>query len=313
MLALSASDIAEHNPSPASPELECVAMSHRIKAIASLNDAIGKPLESIEQGNAMIATCFSLLFQSTLIDDGLVEYMTFIRGVLVVSMHMGQKNIGFLFEHMFDQAQVVASELTDSPLIDPELAGRACRSLEQLSPLVKNPREVEFYGYLLSTARALFTSSQDGTHLSFRSLTPLFSLPCFISSHSYSPTATNRTPIAYSNLAKIYALFSYFMSHEEFAFFIDPTNEAGKLLQAHFAALQLIMTPFTRRETIGSQNTRSPQSRDGTTARWLVSLHNIKPEMKIYYEWPIWVQQEVQARRLKLHWDQYVTSSEEDG
>lgn len=163
MLALSASDIAESNPSPASLELGCIAMSHRVKAIASLNEAIGKPIQSMEQGNAMIATCFSLLFQSTLIDDGIVEYMTFVRGVLVVSMHMGQKNIGFLFEHMFDQAEVIEDELTESPLIDPEHARRACRSLELFCPLVQNTREVEFYGHLLSAARALFTSSRDGT------------------------------------------------------------------------------------------------------------------------------------------------------
>ena len=142
-----------------------MAMSHRVKAISSLNEAIGKPIQSVEQGNAMIATCFSLLFQSTLIDDGLVEYMTFVRGVLVVSLHMGQKNIAFLFEHMFDQAHVIESELTDSPLIDPNHARRACRSLEMLCPLVQNVREVELYGHLLSAARALFTSSRDGVSL----------------------------------------------------------------------------------------------------------------------------------------------------
>jgi hypothetical protein len=175
MLALSASDIVDTDPSPASAELECVAMSHRVKAIAALNEAIGKPIGSVEKGNAMIATCFSLLFQSTLMTEGLVEYMTFIRGVVVVSLHMGQKNIRFLFEHMFDQAQLVESELTESPLINPEFARRTCRSLEQFFPLVKNTREVEFYGYLLCAARALFTSSKDG--MSSRFVVSLFPLP----------------------------------------------------------------------------------------------------------------------------------------
>lgn len=295
MLALSASDIAESNPSPASSELECVAMSHRVKAIASLNEAIGKPIGSVEQGNAMIATCFSLLFQSTLINDGLVEYMTFIRGVLVVSMHMGQRNIGFLFEHMFDQGEVVASELTDSPLINPDHARGACRSLELICPLIQNPREKELFGYLLSAARACFTSSQAGA-LHFTVLTTF-------QVDTYSP--------AYSNLAKIYGLFSYFMSHEEFALFIDPNNEAGKLLQSHFAALQLIMTPFTRRETIGSKRRSATmgQNNDGTTARWLVALHrNIKPEMRPYYEWPIWVENAVAVGKLKLRWDDTLSS-----
>ena len=287
MLALSASDIAESNPSPANSGLECVAISHRVKAISSLNEAIGKPIASMEQGNAMIATCFSLLFQSTLIDDGLVEYMTFIRGVVVVSMHMGQRDIGFLFNHMFDQAEIVLEELTESPLIDPDHARRACRSLELLFPLIQNTREKEYYGYLLSAARALFTSSGDGMPSSFP-----------------DSSRTDTQSAAYSNLAKIYGLFSYSMSHDEFALFIDPSNEAGKLLQSHFAALQIIMTPFTRRETDGRRRAVTRQSTDGTTARWLVALHqDIKSEIRPYYEWPIWVQDEMAAGRLRMSWE----------
>ena len=300
MLALSASDILESSPSQANSELECVAMSHRVKAISSLNEAIGKPIASVEEGNAIIATCFSLLFQSTLINEGLVEYMTFIRGIVVVSMHMGEKNIAFLFEHLFDQAQVVESELAESPLIDPEHARRACRSLELFYPLVQNAREKELYGHLLSTARALFTSSQAGA-IHFNILTTF---------------QVDTDCPAYTNLAKIYGLFSYFMSHEEFAMFIDPNNEAGKLLQSHFGALQLIMTPFTRRETAGSRrrNAIMGQNNDGTTARWLVALHrNIKPEMRPYYEWPIWVENAVAARKLKLRWDDDVPSTHSCG
>lgn len=172
MLALSASDIAQSNPSGSGAELECVAISHRIKAIASLNQAIGKPITSVEQGNAMIATCMSLVFQSTLLSDGLVEYMTFVRGVIVVSIHMGLNNIDFLFEHMFDQAEVVASQLTQSRLIEPEHAHCACRSLELLGPLIHNAREKELHGNLLSAARALFTSSKDGKPLLFQHTNP---------------------------------------------------------------------------------------------------------------------------------------------
>lgn len=96
------------------------------------------------------------------------------------------------------------------------------------------------------------------------------------------------------------------MSHEEFALYIDPSNEAGKLLQAHFSALQLIMTPFTRRETVANKRkcATSMYRQDGTTVRWLVSLHRkIKPEMAMYYEWPMWVQKEVEAQRITLCWE----------
>ena len=289
MLALSASDIVESGMPTNRPELRCVAMSHRVKAISSLNEAIGKPISSIEQGNAMIATCFSLLFQSTLINDGLVEYMTFIRGVVVVSMHMGQRRIGFLFDHLFDQAEVVASELTESPLIDPEHARGACRSLELICPLIQNPKEKEYYGYLLAAARALFTSSQDGKYF------------CLLRMTTYS----NILSLAYHNLARIYGLFSYFMSHDEFALFIDRNNEAGKLLQSHFAAVQIIMSPFTHRENSASKKSpAAAKNTDGATARWLVALHQrIRPAMRPYYEWPVWVENAMASGELKQKWD----------
>jgi hypothetical protein len=281
MLALSASDIAETEPS--SPELKCTAIAYRVKAIGSLNQAIGQGLESIEQGNAMIATCFSLLFQSTFLSDGLVEYMTFIRGVLAVSVQMGKNNLKFLFQHMFDQVQVVESELTEAPLIPPDQAHGACRSLQQLCPLVQNTREVEFYEHLLSASRALLTSSRDGKS----------------SSRITRNTTLIQTRTAYSNLAKIYNLFSYVMSHEEFAAFISPFNEAGKLLQSHFVALQLVMTPFTRRESTAKQHSAAPGEVPGSTGQWLVAIHrDIKPEMMKYYEWPRWVHRELEAGRL---------------
>jgi hypothetical protein len=89
------------------------------------------------------------------------------------------------------------------------------------------------------------------------------------------------------------------MSHEEFAAFISPLNEAGKLLQSHFVALQLVMTPFTTRESTGRQNSATLAQKPGSTGGWLVAIHrDIKPEMMMYYEWPRWVHREVEAGRL---------------
>ena len=57
---------------------------------------------------------------------------------------------------------MIQNNLHDIELVDPELATGACRSLEKIVHLVVNPREIEYYGHLLSGARALFTSSSDG-------------------------------------------------------------------------------------------------------------------------------------------------------
>jgi hypothetical protein len=163
MLALSASDLASKQP--LSPDLPRLALTYRCKAITSLNAAISKPLSSYEECNAMLATCYSLLFQSVLMPDGLIEYMTFIRGVMVVAIHMGKGSMKFLFHSMWNQVELMDDDLRKAPLIDPQLATGACRSLEAIVGFVVNPREIEYYGHLLTAARALFTSSRDGNYL----------------------------------------------------------------------------------------------------------------------------------------------------
>jgi len=57
---------------------------------------------------------------------------------------------------------MIQANLQEIELVNPDLATGACRSLERFAHLVVNPREVEYYGYLLSGARALFTSSSAG-------------------------------------------------------------------------------------------------------------------------------------------------------
>lgn len=160
MLALSAQDLAHDEPG--GKQLRVTALSYRVKSITSLNEAISQPNLSIAQGNAMLATCFVLLFQSVLLEDGLVEYMGFMRGIIAVCHHMGSHNLRFLFCNMLDQTGIVQESLQEAPLINPELPRGACRSLERFGSLIENPREVEYYGYLLCMARDLFTSSADG-------------------------------------------------------------------------------------------------------------------------------------------------------
>jgi len=168
MLALAASDLAEQYPE--SSHLSCTAMSHRVKAIGALNAAISSGMSHFEQGNAMLATCFTMIFQSVLIEDGLAEYLTFIRGTIVVGVQMGMKRMHVLFDQLFENRDMekIDPRMKAAPLIEPELVRVAIRSLEKLAPLCKSKVEIEVYGGLLSIARALVTSSRDGEHLSLR-------------------------------------------------------------------------------------------------------------------------------------------------
>lgn len=163
MLGLSASDISM-TPTLTS-NLTCSAMSHRVQAIKALNQAMSNGLHTAEEGNAMLATCYALLFQSVLIDDGLPEFMSFLRGILVVASNMGCKRMKFIFHsfHGSEQFAKMEPHLDGAPAINHRLVDAACRSLEAFSPLCQQTYEKVYHGILLKTARALYTSSREGT------------------------------------------------------------------------------------------------------------------------------------------------------
>ena len=99
---------------------------------------------------------------------------------------------------------------------------------------------------------------------------------------------------AYIGLGKVYQLFMM-MPHEEFREFTDPKNEVCQLLQAHFVAMQLIMTPISKVEWGKRKKSREMQT-DGRTGRWLDTLHKaIPPHMREYYEWTLWVEERTSA------------------
>jgi hypothetical protein len=82
------------------------------------------------------------------------------------------------------------------------------------------------------------------------------------------------------------------MPHDEFREFIDPNNDVCQLLQAHFVAMQLVMTPISKVEW--GKRTSPPEMKTfGKSGRWLDTLHTgIPPHMREYYEWTLWVERE---------------------
>lgn len=116
----------------------------------------------------MIATCFTLLFQSCLLEDGLVEYMTFIRGTLCIGMQMGMRKMRFLFDKIFEQEQLeqIDPVMKEASLIQSEVVQAACRSFEKLQHLCTAKVEIEVYNLLYGIARTLITSSRDGKLIS---------------------------------------------------------------------------------------------------------------------------------------------------
>lgn len=88
------------------------------------------------------------------------------------------------------------------------------------------------------------------------------------------------------------------MPYLEFREFTDTENEVCQLLQAHFVAMQLIMTPITRNEWDGRENATAGGG-DGKSFVWLENIHaRIRPGMRCYYEWTLEVETQAQARKV---------------
>jgi hypothetical protein len=92
------------------------------------------------------------------------------------------------------------------------------------------------------------------------------------------------------------------MPQDEFREFTDPGDEVCQLLQAHFVALQLIMTPITRAE-FGKRMIGNTYNADGRTGRWLETLHKtVPPHLLKYYEWTLWVEKATDAGAIGKGW-----------
>lgn len=167
-----------------------VAMNHRIKAIKAIKKRLtdaSKMETTYEEANALVATCFALTFQSVSLEDGLAEYMTFIRGIVIVGMQMMFKSIKPLFSNLFEsnQDEVMAPYMEGLPLIEKGWAEAAVESITNLGPLCTRQVEIEYHEQLLNVASQLPTNSFEGTLTSIFTLVLAISLTCWVLLRSF--------------------------------------------------------------------------------------------------------------------------------
>ncbi|KAF4500076.1 Sterol uptake control 2 [Fusarium agapanthi] len=81
MLAVGASHLSLCNGNSYNSD----AISHRVKAIKSLNSALSTPCKTKEEGDARYATLMALTWQSSYMPDGMQEFLSMLRGCTIVS------------------------------------------------------------------------------------------------------------------------------------------------------------------------------------------------------------------------------------
>jgi hypothetical protein len=170
----SSSESRSPSPSPQS--------SKRKKKDLSCNN-IYKPSDNFyEECNALIATCFVLTFQSVLLEDGMAEYMSFIRGVIIVSVQMYMQGGGahlVFSDYMGDDSQVgrLQPHMEKLPLVNKEWVDAAVEAIAGLEGLLTDEVERQNWEMIYDMAKKLYTSSWEGKFKFPHSTASLFPAP----------------------------------------------------------------------------------------------------------------------------------------
>ncbi|RGP66393.1 hypothetical protein FSPOR_6771 [Fusarium sporotrichioides] len=264
ILGFSASELTRNDPSILSS-----AMNHRIKAIRAIKKRLAETTKSsmnYEEANAMVATCYALTFQSVSLEDGLAEYLTFIRGIMIVGMQMVFRGIKPIFENMFEQDQDALLEplMQGLPLIPKGYTDSAMEALTNLRPLCAEGVELEYHQHLMTMVEKLYINSWD----------------------------------AYKAYTAQYGWWML-LPHDTFQALIDPDNQVMLLLHTHWVAINEIITPISRQDRNVSSKYPPDQREakpdlDPGFSRWLKYLNqSIDLEHQIYNQWPMWVEEQL--------------------
>ncbi|RYO86556.1 hypothetical protein DL766_003449 [Monosporascus sp. MC13-8B] len=261
ILGFAASDLMRKDRS-----LVTSAMTHRVKAINAIKKSLANVPKSrtFEEGNALLATCYALTFQSVCLEDGMAEFMTFCRGVLIVAIQMYCKGSKFIFSNLTnDDNKALLEPLMETiPPIRREWTDMAVASIAALEPLCKHQVEVEYRRLLKEWAEALYTNSFQ----------------------------------AYLLLSKHYGWWIQ-MPQESFAYLINPENQVCLLLAAHWIALKKIMATITDAENRVNPSSHSQDGdQDIGMGRWLKYMNKqIDDEHREYNQWPMWVEKQLEG------------------
>nr|CDP27185.1 Putative protein of unknown function [Podospora anserina S mat+] len=224
ILGYSASHLLQSDPSLTLTP----AMTHRLKAIKSIKKALSSlPSSSsspnlASEGNALMATCFTLTYQSTLLDDGMPEYMTFIRGIVIISISMLARQTRLMFDNLIrpeHNKSVLEAHMRSLPLVRREwvdAAGGSLRKLEEVVPRQGVRRR--YWELLVEMVEGLKRGGWEGYEAMTRHYTWWMMLP-----------------------------------QEEFRVLVDvPGDQVSVLLGAHWVGIKMIMATVTEGEMMGS-------------------------------------------------------------
>ena len=253
MLALGASHLTRVAPGE---DYTTQAIVHRGHAIEGLNKALNKTHRTYGESDAMLAACYALTFQASHMGDGMVDFITMVRGCALVTEKVKQEGSTTAFNIERDaHLRIMNPRLDDLPEVDRDIVAGGINCLTQVQHLFETSSiEQQFHSALLNVLLSLQQSPRDG----------------------------------YITFLYLYSIF-YTGTHEQFAAFVNPNNPVMRVLLAYFISLQFIMTPIERLTHDSPERTEleKPEALTGMI-EWSEKIFESTPgDLLIYLQWPM--------------------------
>jgi hypothetical protein len=160
MLALGASHLSV---TTSESNLQTQALIHRGEAVKLLNNALSLPAKNHAESDARFAAFMILTFQSSCMSDGLLDFLTMLRGCFLQNiMNDDSAFKSFVLNRHMERMDRRLKGLHPPPL-DMEVLDDAAYSLKAIRPLCQHEVEITMHDTLSQLISCGYESPKEGT------------------------------------------------------------------------------------------------------------------------------------------------------
>lgn len=155
---------AQHLTAHGTVDFTKQALNHRAGAIRLMNEQFTNPPKDADHADALFAAIMCLATQTTLLPDGMIEYMIITRAGALVWAFFLPGHAGSLFHSWTHEShfRAINSIVNDEPK-DFQLVDDFRASVMKLKPLCdRKPRESYYFKHLQDAVEAIYESSLKG-------------------------------------------------------------------------------------------------------------------------------------------------------
>jgi hypothetical protein len=155
---------ASHLTVTTEADYSSLALSHRLLAIKGFNEALSKTPRTGSDGDALLAACYALTFQTANMKDGMSEFLTMVRGCGLVSFQLLCDQVDISFSITPNRhIEFMQSRLDNLPAIDADLYQGAVSSVAAILPLCRDVEcLVSFHRVLQDCIETIGVDSRTG-------------------------------------------------------------------------------------------------------------------------------------------------------